>query len=134
MEDFDIGCPKCTYDRIIRIHKKNMYYLAVPYSHPNPLIREERFKASNRAAGKLIKEGKLVFAPISHTHVIAKEHDLPLGWDYWNGYDQYMLSCCSHLVVLMLEGWEESIGVNIEIKLAKQLGLSITHISPGYIE
>jgi hypothetical protein len=48
----------------------------------------------------------MFFSPISHTHPIALEGDLPLGWEYWKAYDEKMLSICDEMVVLMLPGWE----------------------------
>jgi len=59
-----------------------MIYLACPYSHPDSNVREYRFKMANRAAAKLMRDGHIVYSPISHTHPIAMEGDLPLDWAY----------------------------------------------------
>ena len=59
-----------------------MIYLACPYSHPDNNVREHRFKMANRAAAKLMGEGHIIYSPISHTHPIAVEGDLPLDWAY----------------------------------------------------
>jgi hypothetical protein len=105
-------------------------YLATPYSHDDPDEREIRFKAVNRAAGMLMKQGEFVFSPISHTHPIAKVADLPRGWDYWNEYDEEMISHCTRFVVLTLEGWLESTGVQEEIKIARRRGFTIEYMNP----
>jgi hypothetical protein len=34
-----------------------MLYPACPYSHPNPVIREKRFRTANRVAAKLMQSG-----------------------------------------------------------------------------
>jgi hypothetical protein len=94
-----------------------MIYLASPYSHENPEVREERFKAACKAAAILMTWGYKVFSPIAHTHPIA-QFGLPLDWDYWKKYDEEMIDFCEPMFVLMLPGWEESKGVQAEIMYA----------------
>jgi hypothetical protein len=105
-------------------------YLAVPYSHPDPEVRIERFKAANRMAGKLMHEGVHVFSPISHTHPIAVECGLPLGFDFWREYDEKILRVCGKIVVLTIDGWSESKGVKSELEFASKLGLQIEYREP----
>jgi hypothetical protein len=35
------------------------------------------------------------------------------------------------LIVLMLDGWEQSRGVNAEIALARELGLPVEYVNPA---
>jgi hypothetical protein len=46
-------------------------YLASPYSHPNPAVREQRFQAACQAAAALLRSGQAVFAPIVHSHPLV---------------------------------------------------------------
>ena len=101
-------------------------YLAIPYSHKDPSIRQQRFEAVNRVAAKLINEGHLIFSPISHSHHIATEHGLSGGWEFWQRHDEAMLKSCSRLIVLKLDGWHESVGVRAEIEFATKHGIQIT--------
>lgn len=110
---------------------KKIVYLACPYSHPDPDVRERRFHAVNYAAGVLMSEGKLVFSPISHTHPIAVAHDLPRGWDFWHAYDRAFLEISERVLVLMIDGWKESTGVQAEIAIAQELGVPIEYLDPG---
>jgi len=105
-----------------------MIYLAVPYSHPDADVRQTRFEAANRAAAEMMGRGLHVFSPISHTHPIALAGTLPLGWDYWEGYDRAMLAACSEVVVLTLDGWRESQGVKAEIAIAEERGLPVSYV------
>lgn len=105
-------------------------YLAVPYSHPEASVREERFKAANKMAGQLLNAGWVVFSPISHTHPIALECSLPLGWEFWENFDKSFLSCSKYLFVLRLDGWEQSKGVQGEIKIAQNMGVEIIYLDP----
>ena len=98
-----------------------LVYLAVPYSHPDPAVREDRFHQVNQAASVLMRAGLHVFSPVSHTHPIALAGGLPLGWDYWQEYDREILSACGALVVFCLEGWQRSAGVAGEMKIAEEM-------------
>ena len=53
-------------------------YLAGPYSHKDPLIREQRFKMLNKYAAHLMRQGHIVYSPISMSHPIAVDNDLCL--------------------------------------------------------
>lgn len=103
-------------------------YLAVPYSDPSPAVREMRFIEVNRVAAKLMREGVHLFSPISHCHQIIKDNDLPQGWEFWERYDRAILACCHKLYVLMLDGWQESVGVSAEIKIAEEMGIPIEYV------
>jgi hypothetical protein len=108
--------------------KKELVYLAGPYSSHSASEMHNRFEALNRIASNLMKDGHLIFSPISHTHPIAMAGNLPTGWDFWEKYDSVMLSCCKKLIVAKLDGWKESRGVQAEIKIAQKLGLEIEYL------
>lgn len=98
-----------------------MIYLASPYSHPDPAIRERRFRDACRAAVVLLRAGNAVFSPIAHSHPLV-EHGLPTEWSFWERIDREHLGRCDEVVVLMLDGWEESVGVRGEIRIAREMG------------
>ena len=106
-----------------------MIYLASPYSHLDAIVREQRFLAACQAAGQLMRSGQRVFSPIAHSHAIV-QHGVPADWAYWEAFDGHMLSRCDELVVLMLEGWRESEGVQAEIDLALELDYPIRYLDP----
>lgn len=111
-----------------KIMTKSLIYLAVPYSHPDTSVRDQRFEAVNRVAARLMREGYHIFSPISHTHPIAMAGDLPTGWDFWEKYDTAILQCCQKLIVLRLDGWQQSAGVRGEIAIAIGLEIPIEYI------
>lgn len=108
--------------------KKGLIYLATPYSHPNPEVMEQRFRAVNKVAAKLMEQGLHIFSPISHSHPISIEGNLPTNWEYWESYDRVFLNASQKLIVLKLDGWEESVGVAAEIRIAGELGIDIEYI------
>lgn len=108
-------------------------YLACPYSHHDRAVRVARFEAANRAAAALMQAGHRVFSPISHTHPIAEAGDLPLGWDYWEAFDRAYLSISARVVVLRIDGWDQSKGVAAELRIAAEAGLPVEYFDPPEI-
>jgi len=104
-------------------------YLASPYSHSDPAVREQRFRDVCRGAAVLMRAGHAVFSPIAHSHPLV-EHGLPTGWSFWERYDREHLDRCDEVVVLMLDGWEESVGVREEIRIAREMGKPIQYVAP----
>jgi len=108
-----------------------MIYLASPYSHPDKAVEARRFGVVCRKAAEMMRDGYVVFSPIAHTHSIALAGNLPTGWDYWKRVDRELVMLCSRMVVLMLDGWEQSVGVQAEIEYAKELRIPIEYKSPN---
>ena len=118
--------------------KSELIYLAVPYSHADPHIRDKRWMAANMAAAKLMSQGLYIFSPISHTHPIAvvSGGTLPIGWEFWEGFDRQYLNVCKKVIVLRIPGWDTSKGVTAEIKIAGELGIPVEYMdwdmTPSY--
>lgn len=110
---------------------KPLVYLACPYTHKDRAVRVSRFNAANEAASKLMLGGAYVFSPISHTHPIAEAGGLPLGWDFWEGFDRAYIGHSRKLIVLRIEGWKESTGVRAEIVIAQEAGIPVEYIDPA---
>lgn len=106
-----------------------MIYLASPYSHQYAFVREERFAAVCKVSAKLMRDGHHIYSPIAHSHPIASHGDLPTGFDYWREYDWWFIEHVDELWVLMLDGWESSVGVTAEIKYARQLGKPVKYLT-----
>ncbi len=90
------------------------YYLATPYSKYHKGT-EAAFQDACRLAAELIRRGVHFFAPIAHTHPIAKygyleERDLNI----WLKFDEHMMARCDALLVAHMEGWAESRGIAYE--------------------
>jgi len=98
-----------------------MIYLASPYSHPDEDVRQQRFEAVCKAAASLMRAGEIVFSPIAHGHPIA-QHGLPTDWRFWERQCREQIDRCDEVVVLTLDGWRESEGVQAEIQIAADMG------------
>jgi hypothetical protein len=107
-----------------------MIYLASPYSHPEVEVRKQRFRDACRAAAQLLASGLTVFSPIVHGHPLV-DQGLPTDWPFWERFDRDHLVRCDEVVVLMLDGWRESVGVAGEIRIAGELGKPVRYLAPG---
>jgi len=110
-----------------------MIYLASPYSHKDADIREARFIAVSKAAAYYLKRGRLVFCPIAMSHPIAVHGDMEGDWQTWQRLDMHMLNLCCKFIILGLDGWMTSKGVNAERAGAQLLGMKIETVFPGAI-
>lgn len=104
-------------------------YLASPYSHTNPEIREERFRLAEQALAHLLDRSVWTYSPIVHCHALSLRFDLPVSFDFWQEYNFAMLERAIELMVLTLPGWEVSRGVNEEIEFATDKGIPVTYRS-----
>ncbi len=97
-------------------------YVATPYSkYPHGM--DAAFVEACRASGWLIANGVRVFCPIAHTHPIAKHSDIPLdSYDIWIPADRPFMGTAGAIVVVMMESWETSYGVGVEIEAFRKSG------------
>lgn len=94
-------------------------YLASPYS----LLPDKGAAAAivARAAAHLMRNGEVVYSPIVHGHAVAT-HGLPLDWEFWKAQCQPFVALADKLVVLEMDGWRESTGVQWEIGEFRRAG------------
>lgn len=92
-------------------------YVASPYFSPSCLIRHERFHFVKWYMAQLFKERRAAYSPIMHWHQCSVDYDLPSDYEPWLEQDKAMLMSASHLHVLTLDGWQDSRGVQAEIRL-----------------
>lgn len=104
-------------------------YLASPYTHPDPAVRERRFVEVCKVAASLMARGAAVFCPIAHSHPIDLLAPLPQTTSFWMAQDLPLLRCASRMVVLMLDGWRQSKGIAAEIAAAEAVGIPIEYMA-----
>jgi hypothetical protein len=106
-------------------------YLACPYSHPDKKVRRRRFVLVTQAAAWWMKAHPRsnVFSPLTHSHPLHEIAGMDGSWQFWKRIDTQYLRLCSRMVVLTLDGWKESVGVQAEIKIAKRLNIPITYLT-----
>lgn len=108
-------------------------YLACPYTHPLTNVREERFRVATKSAAALIRQGHIVFSPITMTHPIDVElagDSGTLGSDYWVSFDEAFMSFCSEMAIVRMAGWDTSAGVARERAHFEARSLPIWFLDP----
>lgn len=103
-------------------------YLAAPYSHRMELIRQYRFEQINIKAAQLMIAGNIVFSPISHSHPIAVQCDLPLHAEFWQVMNESFIDWADVVMVYCMAGWQWSKGIQNEIEYAKRTGKPVEYI------
>lgn len=121
---------------------KKLIYLASPYTHADPVVREKRFHRVSRCAGWLMLNADIyLFSPISMCHQMWLEvRDIPgagFEWEFWANFDEVMINKCDEFWIYCAEGWEKSVGVTAEQKITANLGLPTRFVTDdgtgGYI-
>ena len=69
----------------------------------------------------MLRDGHIVFSPIVHSHPLVA-FGLPTAWPAWERIDRSFLERCDEVAVLMLDGWDQSVGVRAELRIARELG------------
>lgn len=106
-------------------------YLAGPYSHRDPEVKQARFEHLSRAAGWLMRnKGWNVFSPISSSHPMHVFGNVPGDWAFWERVDTEYLAISQRIVICTLPGWEDSVGVTAELKIAHTMGLEVLYLIP----
>jgi hypothetical protein len=91
---------------------------------------EFRAAVSDYIFAELSNEGRIVYAPISACHNISSKYGMPSTFEFWKKMCFEFLGAAHKLIVVKLPGWERSVGVIAELKLAKQLGIEIEYLDP----
>jgi nucleoside 2-deoxyribosyltransferase len=104
-------------------------YLGLPYSG----FELESFKLANKISAYLMNQGHVVFSPISMSHPIAVENDLPKDWKFWKQFDECFIDWCDMLIIVIMEHngvdrIKKSTGVQAEIKIAMNEGKEIMYL------
>src|SRR3989304_3159681 len=96
-------------------------YLAIPYSG----IEKESFVIANKVSAILMKQGFIVFSPISHSHPMSIQEGTPGNWEYWEKFDRSFIEWADKVIVVVMgkEGYrliDKSTGVKAELGIANE--------------
>jgi hypothetical protein len=76
--------------------------------------------------------GLVVYSPIVFGHPLVAK-GWPTDWALWRGFDEPILQHCHAVLVLALDSWRESVGVQAEFVLARELGKPVAFLDPAII-
>lgn len=104
-------------------------YLASPYTHADPFVREQRYLRALEVLKCLTLSGLTYYSPVVHFHPLAKLYGLAADHPEFYRHGLKMLDGSVGMDVLRLEGWHLSRGIKAEVTRAASQGKSITYIS-----
>jgi hypothetical protein len=105
-----------------------MIYLASPYTHDDPIIRSSRVEAARQMAELLMFKLKLpVFSPIVYGDALRHE---ATDFATWRPINDSMIINCTGVMVLEIDGWRGSRGIQHELALATSLDKPIVFVRP----
>lgn len=107
-----------------------MIYLASPYSHDDPAVRDKRYQLALRATEHITSLGYVVFSPIVHSHPLQ----VNLSHEQWMKICLEILSWCSHFALLGIEGVHDSKGCLIEAGYAMKYHMKYTFLDYDLID
>lgn len=106
-------------------------YLATPYTRYKGGNIERAFKDACKIAAHLLCAGVKVYSPIAHTHPIAIFGALDaLDHAIWLPFDEAIMEVSSVLIVAHMDGWDESRGIEHEVKFFEDAGKPIYDLDP----
>lgn len=98
-------------------------YLATAYSYTSKLPLVSKFmmwlrcRRVTKTTALIMTRGDNVFSPITHSHYVAVLGNLPaLAHEFWLRLDKWYVDRCDLIYVLNQAGWEDSVGVQREIR------------------
>jgi hypothetical protein len=123
-----------TLEEVKAMHEPGCYwYLATPYSHPDPDVMEMRADAASWWVKELILAGLIPFSTIHYNHSIAAAGQLPTDHEYWLEFNRAFLDNCNGVLIPWIKGWDTSKGIAQEINYAKMtLGKTVYVVSGGH--
>lgn len=108
------------------LHHDGYLYIASPYTHDDPVIRQRRYeKALDFTAWLAVTYRLWGFSPIVHSHNMDLQLKPEYDHTFWLTWGKTMLIPSTGLMVFQIEGWEKSAGVDEEIALAREIGKPI---------
>jgi hypothetical protein len=91
-------------------------------------VEWQRYDAACRATAHFIKQGHPVVSPIAHSHVLHVTYGCGGNWETWQSIDKALIAASDAVLVLMLDGWRESGGIEAEVKFACSLGIPVEYV------
>lgn len=107
----------------------SLWYIATPYTHPDPKVVEKRVKDTEDCVVHIIKSFHDVvpFSPILYSLSLQRSGIENPSREGWYAFGLAFLRKADRVVVMEFDGWESSIGVALEIAFAKAKGLPISY-------
>lgn len=116
------------------LRRLSLLYVGTPYSK-YPLGQDAAFVEAARVTARLMQSGLKVYSPIVHTHPMAVHGGIDaLNHDIWLPFDRAMMDKSDAMIVVKMDEWERSVGLEHEIRVFIEAGKPIYFVSPTTLE
>lgn len=101
-------------------------YIAAPYSSPSPELMQARANQAMAFMAWLWREGICYpVSPVAMWHEPAKMCQLPTDAASWTACNRAYFTACDVMYLLKLDGWDVSVGVEMELKWAQDRRMTV---------
>lgn len=99
-----------------------LVYVASPYSDSDRAVMQARYEVVRDVTFRIICEQKVVipYSPVAYTHQFEE-----IGGMDWYEWDFKFLKRCDAMLVVQMEGWLASVGVQKEIGYCRKHSIPI---------
>lgn len=111
-----------------------MIFISSPFSSPFPATQQERYERVMEFTSIMLSSGYQVFSPIVYCVPMAARFKLPGDADYWAKFNIEFLRNCEAMFLLQLPGWDQSKGIQLELRIAKMLFIPVIHFNEAFEE
>ena len=107
--------------------KDKIVFVSSPYFDDDPYTRENNFALVSLYIAELNKKSVIAFSPVTYSHTLLNFKEEPIDLELWLSLSKAFIEKSVEMVVYKIPGWNKDKMVSKEIKIAKELGLSITY-------
>jgi|SRR6478609_148583 len=105
-----------------------MKYLAPPYGHPDPEVMKDRIKKIYSVFSEITAKGEKIICPTITNFFLDTFGEAP-DRETWRKRCDHLIERSTELVILTLDGWQESPGLRRDIALAESNNIPVTYIN-----
>lgn len=112
------------------------FYISNPYNGTEA-EKNHRAEVAARSCALLLKRGVHAWSPIVHNHSMLKTNNIFTLEERRTvvlNFDFTLLRASSGMIVLEIDGWDRSFGVNAEIELCRKLDIPIKYLNPSDLD
>lgn len=114
-----------------------MIYIVSPYTSyatgdvNRRLEQHARFEQAAKYVALLYRDGERCWSSIVHGHAIkAVVSNIPAEYPFWQALCRDQIARSDRVHILMLPGWNLSVGVADEMNFAQSIDIPVTHVVP----
>ena len=111
-----------------------MIFISSPFSSPLPVIQQQRYDRVMEFTSIMLNSGYQVFSPIVYCMPMAQRFNMPGDAQHWAKFNIEFLRNSEAMFLLQLPGWDQSKGIQLELRIAKTLFIPVIHFNEDFEE